>query len=190
LQALDSKQEIFFKEFYEKNADIICAALGIPPNVAWSVYNDSFSASRAATKDWEHTIDVERNGFQVQFYEPIFNFWLFTEILKKKIVAPGYMEAFDKNNYSILEAYQNVRYTGPMFPHIDPLKEAKAEREKLGSQFRNTPLTTLERSTEVLNGGDSISNIEQASQELKTAEGLGFDTKPEGFQNNDLLKSD
>jgi len=190
LKSMDSKQELHFKEFYNTNADIICAALGIPPNVAWSVYNDSFSASRAATKDWEHTIDVERNKFQVQFYEPIFDFWLFTEILKKKIDAPKFMEAFKTNKFDIVESYQNVRFTGPMFPHIDPLKEAKAEREKLGEQFRNVPLTTLERATEMLNGGDANSNVEQASKELEVAEELGFDTKPENVQNNDLLNSD
>jgi len=190
LKSIDSQQELHFKEFYEKNSDIICGALGIPPNVAWSIYNDSFSASRAATKDWEHTIDVERNKFQVEFYEPIFNFWLFTEVEKNKIVAPGFMKAYKENNYSIIEAYQNVRFTGPMFPHIDPLKEAKAEREKLGTQFRNVPLTTLERATEVLNGGDSVSNIDQASLELLQAEDAGFDTNPEGASNNDLLNSD
>lgn len=193
LKSLDSKQELHFKEFYEKNAEIICAALGIPPNVAFSIYNDSFSASRAATKDWEHTIDVERNKFQIQFYEPIFNFWLFTEVLKKKIIADGYLEAVAKGNYSVIESYQNIRFTGPMFPHIDPLKEAKAEREKLGEQFRNVPLTTLENATEILNSGDSTSNIEQASKEINRASELGFVTEPETAsdnQNNDLLNSD
>ena len=190
IKSIESNQELHFKEFYEKNSDIICGALGIPPNVAWSIYNDSFSASRAATKDWEHTMDVERNKFQVEFYEPIFNFWLFTEVEKGKIEAPGFMDAYKNKNYTVIEAYQTVRFTGPMFPHIDPLKEAKAEREKLGPQFRNVPLTTLERSTEILNGGDSASNLDQTSLELSQAEGAGFDTSPEGVSNNDLLNSD
>ena len=135
-------------------------------------------------------MDVERNKFQVEFYEPIFNFWLFTEVEKGKIEAPGFMDAYKNKNYTIIEAYQTVRFTGPMFPHIDPLKEAKAEREKLGPQFRNVPLTTLERSTEILNGGDSASNLDQTSLELSQAEGAGFDTSPEGVSNNDLLNSD
>ena len=71
-----------------------------------------------------------------------------------------------KKDYMILGAYQNIYMTGSMFPHIDPLKEVAAERLKLGDSAANIPLTTVQRSTEVLNTGDSNSNIEQYSQEL------------------------
>ena len=86
IKSISSDQELFFKEFYDTNANIICGNLGIPPNIAWSLYNDSFSASRTATKDWEHTMEVERNDFQIQFYEPIFALWFYTEVLKGKIL--------------------------------------------------------------------------------------------------------
>ena len=177
IKSVSSDQELFFKEFWETNANIICGNLGIPPNIAWSLYTDSFSSSRTATKDWEHTMDVERNDFQIQFYEPIFAMWFHMEVLKKKINAPGYLKAFSENNTDITESYLNVRYTGPNFPHIDPLKEAKAERAILGSSFDHVPLTSVEKSIEKLDGGDSNSILEQASNELKTAEKLGF--KPE-----------
>lgn len=174
LKQLESKNEMFFKEFYGTNADIICASIGIPPNVAFSIYNDSFSASRAATKDWEHTIDVERDEFKSQFYEHIYAYWLHIEILKGKIQAPGYLLAFYQKDWMITEAYLNCRFTGPMFPHIDPLKEVKAEREKLGPLAANIPLTTIEKSTETLFGGNSTSNIEQFKDELDYAESLGY----------------
>lgn len=174
LNIANSTQELFFKEFYETNANIICAALGIPPNVAFSLYNDSFSASRAATKDWEHTINVERDDFKNQFYDPIFELWIHLEILNGKISAPGYMEAFKNNDSMITEAYLNNRFTGPLFPHIDPLKEVKAEREKLGSQGKHLPLTTLEQSTENLFSGDASSNIEQFAKELQLSEDVGI----------------
>lgn len=177
IKSISSDQELFFKEFYDTNANIICGNLGIPPNIAWSLYNDSFSASRTATKDWEHTMEVERNDFQIQFYEPIFALWFYTEVLKGKIKAPGFIEAFKNNDSDITESYTNVRYTGPMFPHIDPLKEAKAERIKLGTQFDSVPLTTLERATEILGSGDSISNVNQSAKELSRAESLGFKTE-------------
>lgn len=172
LNSLESKNEMFFKEFYETNANIICAAIGIPPNVAFSLYNDSFSASRAATKDWEHTIKFERDDFQSQFYDKVFAFWLHTEILKNKINAPGYLDAFNNKNWMITDSYLNARFTGPMFPHIDPLKEVKAERAKLGSEADKIPLTTVEMATEALAGGDSESNMEQFSEELRNAEKL------------------
>jgi len=166
LKALESKNELYFKDFYSTNSDIICAAVGIPPNVAFSIYNDSFSASRAATKDWEHTISVNRDDFAFQFYQPIYEFWLHTEILKRKIEAQGYLEAFYSKNYMVLEAYRNARFTGAMFPHIDPVKEVTAERLKLGELGANIPLTTVERATEVLNGGDSSANLSQFADEV------------------------
>lgn len=172
MKALESRMEMFFKEFYSTNADIICGAVGIPPNVAFSIYNDSFSASRAATKDWEHTITVNREDFTFQFYQPIYNFWLFTEIMKGKIRAEGYNKAVLNNNDMALEAYQNARFTGSMFPHIDPLKEVKAEREKLGVLAAAIPLTTVEAATEALNCGDGDSNMEQFAEELRLAESL------------------
>ena len=175
LEALESKNELYFKDFYEVNIDIICAAVGgIPPNVAMSKYNDSFSASRAALKDWEHTLGVKRSDFSFQFYQPIYDFWLDVEILKNKISAPGYITARAKNEYTILDAYRTARFVGTNVPHIDPLKEVNAERAKLGLLAANIPLTTIEAATEALNGGDSYANIEQYAKELKYTKDLGI----------------
>ena len=167
-----------FGEFYGKNADIVCAMVGIPPNVALSVYNDSFSASRAATKDWDHTIDVQRDDFTKQCLMYVYKFWLYTEILKNKIPADGYLQAVIQKNYMITESYEQMRMTGPHFPHIDPLKEVKAEREKLGALGKNINLTTVELATEALGGGDSDSNVEQFADEIKMAESFGLVEKP------------
>jgi hypothetical protein len=52
------------------------------------------------------------------------------------------------------------------------LKEVNAERRKLGPLADNIPLTTVEQATEVLNGGDSDSNIQQFSEELIQAKEL------------------
>lgn len=166
MEVLESKNELYFKDFYSTNADIICAAVGIPPNVAFSIYNDSFSASRAATKDWEHTITVSRDDFGLQFYQRIYDYWLHVEILKNKVDAPGYLKAFRSGNVMVLDAYRTARFTGAMFPHIDPEKEVRAERLKLGPLADNYPLTSVERSTEVLNGGDSDANLSKFSEEI------------------------
>jgi len=155
-----------FNDFYKPNAEIICACVGIPPNVALSLYNDSYSASRAATKDWDHTMGVDRNWFSAQYYTYVYKFWLYTEILKNKIQAPGYIRAFIEKDFMITESYETVRFTGPMFPHIDPVKEVKAARAKLGDKAKDAPLSTIEQETELLGMGDSDANIEQFSDEI------------------------
>lgn len=172
MKTLESKLELFFKDFYTINIDIVCATIGMPPNVAMSKYNDSFSASRAALKDWEHSLNVERSSFSFQFNRPVYNLWLDTEVMKNKIQAPGYIAAFMQKNRTVLDAWRTARWAGVPVPHIDPLKEVNAERAKLGDAGKNLPLTTLEAATEALNSGDSDNNMRQYSEELKYAETL------------------
>lgn len=169
LKMLESKNELFFKEFYTTNIEIICAALEIPPEIALQKYDSNFSASRAALKDWEHTILVKRAEFSARFYQLFYNFWLEIEILNEKVDAPGYLKALVDNNFMVIEAYQNARFIGKNVPHIDPKKEVEAEREKLGPLGVNLPLTTAEKATEALNSGDYNSNKEQFEVEIEEA---------------------
>jgi capsid protein len=163
-----------FTEFYKTNADVICACVGIPPNIAMSIYNDSFSASRAATKDWDHTMDVERYIMDSQYFSYVYKFWLFTEIANGKIKADGYLEAFVNKEVMIQEAYELARFTGPHFPHIDPDKEVKAQRRMLGPLADHLNLTTIEQSMEELGTGDSDSAMEQFSDEIAIGKSLGL----------------
>ncbi len=167
LEGLESKNELYFKDFYTVNFDIICAAVNIPPNVASSKYDSNFSASRAALKDWENTLDVKRSDFGFQYYQKLYNFWLECEILTNKINAPGYLAASISGNKMVLDSYRTARFVGTPVPHIDPLKEVKAEREKLGITGTAIPLTTVSAATEALGGGESDHNIEEYAQELE-----------------------
>lgn len=174
LEPIDkNKAELYFKDFYSVFFDLVCAAIGIPPNVAMSKYDTSFSSARAAIKDWEHTLFVERYNFSRSFLQPIYELWLHLEILQSKVQAPGYMVAFNQDNFMTLAAYRFTRWIGDNVPHIDPLKEVMAEREKLGDTGSSLPLTTLESATERLGGGSSKSNMKQYSKELEESKKLG-----------------
>ena len=175
-KSLESKNELYFAEFFSVNIGLICATLGIPPEIAMSKYDSNYSASRAAIKDWEHTLNVERKSFADQFYQPVYNFWLYTQLLQNKIEAPGYLRALADKNEMILEAYHYARFIGANVPHIDPLKEVAAERAKLGSAGAHLPLTTLEAATEALNGGDAVSNMRQYAKEVQDAAELEIPT--------------
>jgi len=161
-----------FKDFYSAYTDSTCATVGIPPNVAMQKYDTSFSSARAALKDWENSLFVERDDWTKQFYQPIYDFWLYIQILLGKINAPGYLLAKKKGNNEVIDAYNSCRFVGVGVPHIDPLKEVKAEREKLGSAGAHLPLTTQEAATEALGGGEANSNTMQYARELEEAETL------------------
>lgn len=174
MKALASKSELYFRDFYEVNIDIICAAVEIPPDVAMSKYNNSYSASRAAIKDWEHTLDVKRGKFGFHFMQPIYNFWLDMEVLRGSITATGYLQARIADNWMAVESYQKARFAGASVPHIDPEKEVNAQRLMLGPAGDHIPLTTAEAATAALNGGDSEANRSQFSAELDDAKRLGI----------------
>lgn len=174
LKSLESKNELYFKDFYGMNIMLFCAAAGMPYEVAMSKYDSNYSASRGAIKDWEHKLNVRRGNFAFQFMQPIYDFWLEVMILQRKVKAPGYMRARISNDRMVLEAYRNARFVGSPVPHIDPVKEVEAERLKLGLAGLSAPLTTLEQATENLSGGDSEANIDQFANELKRSKKLGI----------------
>ena len=177
--SLDTKNDLYFKEFYDTNINIICAALCIPPDVARSMYNSNFSASRAALKDWEHSLKVERGDLSEQFYSKVYNAWLFYQIFNDKIAAPGYVSAYLRKDKIVIDSYSCARFVGDQVPHIDPYKEAMAERLKLGDLAKNIPLTTVEDACERLDTGDSDSVIQQYSEELKQSVELGIPVSSE-----------
>jgi capsid protein len=163
LESLESKNELYFKDFYTINVDSMCSALGIPPDVAKSMYNGSYSASRAAIKDFEHTLNVKRG--KTTFKKHIFNFFFEIQVLQNKIQAPGYLYARMNNDVFVVSAYRSVRWVGANVPHIDPLKEVEAERLKLGSSGASIPLTTAEEAMARLDGAEFEANLEQYAQE-------------------------
>jgi len=172
LKALETKNELYFKDFYTVNINIVCACVGIPPNVAMSLYDSNYSASRAAIQDWSHTLKVRRKSFSNQFEKHIYAFWFFLMVIQNVIQAPGFILAWMTDKWMIMRAYLRARFTGANVPHIDPLKEVQAVRLKLGSTAEAMPLTTLEEATEELDGGGSIENMEQFSRELKKSKEL------------------
>ncbi len=166
-------KELYFADFYDKNVNIVCAALGIPPDVAKQMFDGSYSASRAALKDWEHSLNLLRDDLAKQYYQRVYQFWLNVEIMKGKVMLPGY----EKGDDTVKESWLKSRWVGATVPHIDPVKEARAVRIKLGANADGVPLTTVERATEELNGGDYHDNLDQFANEMRAAERLGINMR-------------
>ncbi|PXX26294.1 lambda family phage portal protein [Thalassospira sp. 11-3] len=160
LSALYSQGEIQYEPFWRAVFNSICAAVDIPPEVALQMYNSNYSASRAAINGWQYIINVYRKNFCTDFYLPIYQLWLETEILRGSIKAPGYLKP--GASYLIMESYGKARFMGQNLPHIDPLKEVKAFVEML-----DAGLITHEMATELLNMGDWGENFNKLVKELE-----------------------
>lgn len=183
-----NEAELYFDPFWRTLFEVVCAAAGIPPNVALQRFDTSFSSARAAIKDWEHSLLLKRYKHGLTFLQPGYEFQLHVDILTGKIQAPGYLKAYRKENILVLAAYRAARWVGDNVPHIDPVKEVEAERAKLGLLGGNVPLTTIKKATEVLNGGSSKSNIQDFSAELEFAKAEGLDIEPVQTQPAPLQK--
>ncbi len=167
MKELESKNELYFKDFYTVNFDIVCACVGIPPNVAMGKYDANYSASRAAIQDWSHTLKVTRKSFSNQFERPVYSFFFHVAVFQNVIQAPGFLKAWIEKRWMLVESYLRARFVGTNVPHIDPLKEVTAVRLKLGDTAASMPLTTLEAATEELGGGGSDENMEQLEMSKK-----------------------
>ena len=172
MKALEGTPESQFKDFFKTHIDVMCSCVGIPPNVAMMMYDSNYSASRAAIQDWGHVLKVVRKKFSNQFEKPIYSFWFHIFTFKNIIQAPGFIEAWAKKQWMVINSYLFARFVGANVPHIDPMKEVQAIRLMLGTTAAAMPLTTLEAATEMLGAGGSFENMTQFARELQTSKDL------------------
>lgn len=162
--------QLYFKDFNAANFEEICACYCIPPEVARSMYDSNYSASRAAIKDWEGVIKIDRIDFGMQFLQPIYELFFHCMVLMNKVQAPGYLKAFVKNDIIVMDAYRHCHWIGSAVANIDPLKEVMAARLKLGETGAMIPFSTVEKILEDLGEMSDVPAImEQYAKELKLA---------------------
>jgi capsid protein len=172
LKAVSSRSEIQYDPFFNAIFTQICATVGTPPEVALQKYNSNYSASRAAILAFQDVVALYRSKCGNDFYGPIYFVWLYIHILKNKVSAEKYLQAWTDDNMDVVEAYSGAKFTGINMPHIDPLKEMNAIRAALGEGYKNMPLISLEQATEQAGAGDWESNASKLSQEIKLAKKL------------------
>lgn len=173
--SMEPKQELAVKDFNEAVIDIICMGLEIPPNVAMGKYNDSFSASRMAGKEWEHTFMIDRADFAEQYLNPIKELQLWLWVLDAKIQAPGFLQRLKIRNEIAVAAYYHNQWRGDGFPDIDPLKTANALRVEMGAGMEHMPLRTPESAAKVIGQGEYDAILKQTAKEKDDAELLGIE---------------
>lgn len=175
LKMHDSKQEINVPEFCMFHFKVMSAMVGMPVCVAMSEYNDSFSASRMAGEDWQHTFLTWRQRFSSQFMGPIHELQMYLWVNSNAVNAPGYMEFLITGNEMGKLAYLNCNWLGDNFPDIDPLKTVKYVREALGEDGKHIPLMTAEAASQIIGQkGEHNNVIKQYGKELEKVDGAGI----------------
>jgi len=164
VKSFAGETETQYPEFFKSVFYSLCASVDIPPEVALQYYEQSYSSSRAAINSWEHIVEVCRQKFAKKFYHNFYRAFLEYHVLDNTIVAPGFLNALNKGNFMVIDAYSNARFFGKKMPHIDPLKEVKAVRAALGSDD-TTALISRDQATEILGYGDWNENFSKSLEE-------------------------
>lgn len=164
INSIKTDQEITFSEFFKGNHEVVCAAMNIPIEVALSKYDSNYAASQGARTDWMRVCTLDRNDFGTQFYQPIINLFLEIESIKGTINIQNLSVTRIKDP-DLFDSITKCRWVGVNMTNIDPVKDVKAWREKLGAAAADIPLATVDEAVEALSTGDADSTIETFAQE-------------------------
>jgi len=154
----------------------IGAALEIPQELLQKSFQSSYSASRAALLEAWKMFRMRRTWFANDFCQPVYEEWLAEAIARGRITAPGFFDDPAKRS-----AWSAAEWNGPAPGQVDPLKEANAAVVRI-----NNGLSTRERETMELTGGDFDRNVTQLKREqqiMQEVQGDGqlIPDRPEPF---------
>jgi len=172
MKVLDVKNNLYFKEFFRENFGIMCAAAGgQPPEIVLQKFEGSFSSSRMGAAIWNSNKNFLIEQEVVSSYRPYVN--IQNEVFARTgvIKDSNYLKALNEN-WITKEAANRNQFVGRPMPHVDPVKEIKAERAALGEMFDKVPLTTPEDVTERMGYKDYDNSILKATEDFKLASTL------------------
>lgn len=163
-----SRPNSAFDAFVTSLVRQIGSALGIPSEVLFLNFTNSYSASRGALLEAWKLFRYWREWWVTNFCQPIYEEWLCEAVLKGRVIAPKF---FDDIRFR--KAYAWADWTGPSQGQLDPVKEVKAAVLRVENGF-----STRQRETAELTGGDWELNHRQRIKEEKLREEAGFTNTP------------
>lgn len=159
-----------FDPFFMAIARQVGLSLEIPAEVLIKHFTASYSAARAALLEaWKFFLG-RRHWLADSLCQPVYEAWLEEAIANDRIAAPGFF-----SDPLIREAYCGAEWVGPTKGMINEKDEVEAAILRMGAR-----LTTLDRETAELTGGDWEANVQQQQKERRVLEQAGLlpDIKP------------
>ena len=164
-----------FDAFTTSLAKYVGAALEIPVEILVKNFSSSYSASRAALLEAWKAFRMKRSWMAADFCQPVYEIFLAEAIGSGRLKAPGFFL-----DPLIRMAYCGAQWNGPAQGMIDPVKEVNAAEKRI-----NIGISTRQRETIEMTGGDFDSNIAQLAREnqmmkeadLSSGGGNGMETR-------------
>ncbi len=155
-----------FDAFTTSLAKYVGAALEIPVEVLVKHFSSSYSASRAGLLEAWKGFRMKRSWLAADFCQPVYEMFLAEAIGAGRLKAPGFFL-----DPVIRMAYCGAQWNGPAQGMIDPVKEVNAAEKRI-----NIGISTRQRETIEMTGGDFDSNVAQLARENQLMEAAGLHT--------------
>lgn len=162
--ASPSRPNSQFDAFVTSMTRYIGAALEIPQELLQKAFTSSYSAARAALLEAWKMFRTRRAWIAKEFCQPIYEEWLAEAVAIGRIKAPGFF-----SDPAIRRAWCQAEWNGPAPGQIDPLKEVQAAEKRI-----EIGLSTRERETIEITGGDYDRNIKQLARENRQMQEAGL----------------
>jgi lambda family phage portal protein len=146
-----------FEPFMNAMCYQIGAALEIPHELLLKSFKASYSAARAALLEAWKMFRSRRSWIAKDFCQPVYEEWLAEAVAIGRVRAPGFF-----NDPAIRRAWCGAEWIGPAPGQLDPSKEVAAAKERI-----NLGISTRERETLEMNGGDIERNVKQLRREAE-----------------------
>ena len=153
-----------FDAFVTSLAKYVGAALEIPVEVLMKSFMSSYSASRAALLEAWKAFRMKRAWIAADFCQPVYELFLAEAIAKGRLHAPGFFL-----DPLIRAAYCGAQWNGPAQGMVDPVKEVSAAEKRI-----QIGISTRQRETTELLGGDFESNVAQLARESQMMKDAGL----------------
>ena len=155
-----------FDAFTTSLAKYVGAALEIPVEVLVKHFSSSYSASRAGLLEAWKGFRMKRSWLAADSCQPVYEMFLAEAIGAGRLKAPGFFL-----DPVIRMAYCGAQWNGPAQGMIDPVKEVNAAEKRI-----NIGISTRQRETIEMTGGDFDSNVAQLARENQLMEAAGLHT--------------
>ena len=151
----------------------IGTALEMPLELLTKRFNSSYSASRAALLEAWKAFKTQRFWLAQKLCAPSYDAVITEAVARGYLDAPGFFD-----DPEIRYAWLCHDWIGPAPGNIDPLKEVQAARERIEGN-----LSTHDKETAELTGGDWERDHRQLAKEIKLIEADGTAPKPKAQAN-------
>lgn len=153
--------DVAFGTFEEAIIQAVAWANQIPPEILRLAFSSNYSASQAALNEFNIYLGMVWAKFGADFCQPIYNDWLISSALARKIEADGLLEAWrNPSKYLTYGAWVAAEWLGTVKISSDPLKQIRAATARVEQGFSNRA-----RESRMMTGTKYTQNIKRLKRE-------------------------